>query len=121
ISRRASHSLNSAIYDAEYNARNRGPDYNPAYMHPADLASLGLAAGDVVEIRSPRAAILGVVEPDTTVRRGVISMSQTYGGTPDEDHKVLSIGSCTSRLADVEDGYERWSGQPRMSDIPVSV
>src|SRR3954469_396296 len=53
----------------------RGRSYNPAFMHPDDLARLGVAAGDLVEIRSEYDAITGVAEADADLRPGVVSMS----------------------------------------------
>ena len=40
------------------------PSYNPAFLHPDDMAELGVGAGDVVEIESRRGRVLGIVEPD---------------------------------------------------------
>jgi len=48
-----------------YNAAYRSPtnmakrSYNPAFMHPSDLARLGLRSGDLVTIRSRNGAITG--------------------------------------------------------------
>ena len=48
--------------------RSRWP-YNPAFMHPDDLVSMGLASGQIVEISSPAGSIRGIVEPDPDVIR----------------------------------------------------
>jgi anaerobic selenocysteine-containing dehydrogenase len=98
-----------------------GHGYNPAFMHPRDLARLGLASGDLVRIRSDHAEILGVVEPDTTLREGLVSMSHSFGDAPDRDPEVRRIGANTGRLSAVDRDYERFTGMPRMSNIPVSV
>jgi anaerobic selenocysteine-containing dehydrogenase len=97
--------------------------YNPAFMHPDDLQALGVAPGDVVEIESDHAAILGIVEAESALRRGVISMPHGFGDNPGEeaDAKVRSIGSNTGRLTPVERAYDPYTGIPRMSDIPVNV
>ncbi len=96
---------------------------NPAFMNPEDLADLDLAAGDVVELESDHASILAVVEPADAVRAGVISMAHAFGDAPlpEYDEKVRSIGSNTGRLVNVERDYDRYSGMPRMSAIPVRV
>jgi anaerobic selenocysteine-containing dehydrogenase len=94
---------------------------NPAYMHPDDLAELGLHSGDVAEISSARATILGVIEPDATIRRGLIAMSHAWGDLEEYDEKVREIGGNTSRLTDVSDQWDPYSGQPIMSNIPVAV
>ena len=62
-----------------------GRSYNPAFMHPDDLASLGVVAGDLVEIRSAYDTITGVADADADLRRGVVSMSHNFGGNPDDD------------------------------------
>ncbi|MEZ4333758.1 MAG: molybdopterin-dependent oxidoreductase [Myxococcota bacterium] len=97
--------------------------YNPAFMNPVDLEKLGLAPGDVVEIRSDHASILGVVEPEAGIRCGVVSMPHAFGdvpGTP-EDRRVKELGSNTGRLSPVDRDYDPYSGIPRMSAIPVHV
>lgn len=114
--------------DAHYNSggmtaprlRAKEPT-NPAYMHPDDLDELDLHAGDVVEISSQRATILGVVEPEATLRRGLVAMSHSWGDLEEYDEKVREIGGNTSRLIDVGDQWDPYSGQPVMSNIPVAV
>jgi len=95
--------------------------YNPAFMNPADLAQLGLSRGDLVEIRSDHAAIFGIVEPDETVREGLVSMSHSFGDVPERDGEVATIGSNTGRLTSVDRNYDRFTGMPRMSNIPVRI
>jgi anaerobic selenocysteine-containing dehydrogenase len=94
--------------------------YNPAFMHPDDLEDLGLAAGDLAEIRSARAVIRAVVEPDPTLRRGLVSMTHAFGGLPGDDDDVRSVGSNTGRLLTVDD-TQPYTGQPQMSNVAVSV
>src|SRR4051812_35648976 len=94
---------------------------NPAYLHPDDLRQLGLASGDIAEISSARATILGVVEADDTIRRGLVAMSHAWGDVQELDEEVRSIGGNTSRLVDVTDAWDPYSGQPVMSNVPVSI
>jgi anaerobic selenocysteine-containing dehydrogenase len=117
ISRRLLHVQNSMLRG--YSA-NR-PSYNPAFLHPDDLASLGVAPGEVVEIESRRGRVLGIVEADPALRRGVVSMSHCYGDLPEVEASDVSLGGNTARLVDPDVDYDPFSGQPRMSDIPVSV
>lgn len=119
VSRRQMNVLNSVGCDEP--GQQRGRTTNPAYLHPADLEALGLAPGDLVEIRSARASILGVVEGDRNLRRGLVSMTHSWGGAPDLDAKVREIGANTGRLSAVDVDYERYTGLPRMSNIPVDV
>ena len=95
--------------------------FNPAYMNPEDVEDLGLGRGEVVEISSARATILGIIEPDDSLRRGLIAMSHAWGDVAEYDEKVREIGACTSRLTDVADQWDPYSGQPVMSNIPVAV
>lgn len=95
--------------------------YNPAFMHPDELARQRLAPGDVVRIASDHASILGVVEADPTLREGLISMAHSFGDIPEADGSLLEIGSNTGRLTPVDRCYDRFSGLPRMSNIPVRI
>ena len=119
VSRRQSNVLNSVGCDEP--SQTRGVTTNPAYMHPEDLESLGLSPGDVVEIRSARASIPGVVAADANLRRGLVSMTHSWGDRPERDSDVREIGSNTGRLSSVDEDYERYTGLPRMSNIPVTV
>jgi anaerobic selenocysteine-containing dehydrogenase len=119
ISRRLPNVYNSTGRDMPRLTR-RG-SHNPAFMHPDDLESLGLVSGDVVEIRSDHAAILGVVQAAPDVRPGVISMAHSFGDAPEHDARVREIGGNTGRLASVDRSYDPHSGMPRMSAIPVNV
>jgi anaerobic selenocysteine-containing dehydrogenase len=100
---------------------NRGRPHNLAYLHPDDMAELGLADDDVATITSVRASIPAVVAADKGLRRGMVSMVHNFGGAPDEDADVRTIGSPAGRLLPVDMVYDRYSGQPLMSNIPVKV
>jgi anaerobic selenocysteine-containing dehydrogenase len=100
--------------------RRRYP-YNPAFMHPTDLARIGVRPGDVVRIDSDHDFIYGVAESTTDVRPGVVSMAHARGGEPELDGQVRTIGSTTGRLVSVERDFEPISGIPRQSAIPVNV
>ena len=116
ISRRMRHFFNSFGHPA-----TRGTPYNPAFLNPSDVESLGLAEGDLVEICSPYGSITGVVEADPALREGLVSMAHCFGSDPQSDALVREIGSPTSRLIGVSDDFERYSGQPRMSNLPVKL
>ena len=119
VSRRMPNAYNSSGRDIA--ALHGGRPYNPAYLHPEDLAALGVAAGDAVRIASARASILGVATPDPTLRRGVLSMAHCFGDAPDRDARHREIGSTTGRLVDNQRDYDPITGIPRMSAIPVSI
>jgi anaerobic selenocysteine-containing dehydrogenase len=98
-----------------------GRHYNPAFMHPDDLDRLGIAAGDVVEIRSEYDAIIGIAEADSDLRPGVVSMSHNFGGNPGDDEDPRVDGANTNRLLRTDIEYDRYTGQPRMGALPVAV
>ena len=98
----------------------RGPG-NPAFMNPADMDEEGFRQGDVIEIDSGHAQILGIAEPEDGLARGVISMSHAWGDAPKYDSAVGTIGSNTGRLANVERDFDPVHGMPVMSAIPVNV
>jgi len=118
ISRREMHAANSS-----YNAMvvRGGRRHNPAFMHPQDLVDLGLAQDDKVRITSDHASVVGVVSSDDTLRRGVVSMAHAFGPATADDLDPLEFGTSTARLVSVEDNFDRYTGQPRMSGIPVHV
>ncbi len=99
----------------------RGRHYNPAFMHPDDLSRLGVAPGDLVEIRSEYDAIIGVAEADEALRTGMVSMSHNFGGNPGDDEDPRVDGANTNRLLRTDVEYDRYTGQPRMGALPVSV
>ena len=98
---------------------------NPAYMHPSQLAQLGIGDGDIIEVRSEVGAIPAVAAASEDVRPGVVSMAHCWGGSPDpaagSDARVREIGSNTNRLIDNRKNAEKYSGIPRQSCIPVAV
>ncbi len=119
VSRRLLDVYNSSGRDIPHLVRRWS--YNPAFMHPDDLADEGLAKGDIIEIDSGHATILGIVEPAPDVARGVISMAHAWGDSPKFDGDVRTIGSNTGRLTPVDRDFDRVTGLPVMSAIPVNV
>jgi anaerobic selenocysteine-containing dehydrogenase len=117
ISRRLLHVQNSMMRD--YSATR--PSYNPAFLHPDDMTELGVGEGDVVEIESRRGQVLGIVEADPALRRGLVSMSHCYGDLPEIEATDVLLGGNTARLVDVDADHDPFSGQARMSDIPVRI
>lgn len=115
---RRMHQINSSLHVP---AIDRGRPYNPAFMHPQDLDRLGLADGDLVEITSDRASVTAVAGTDAALRTGLVSMAHCFGAGPEHDDRAHQIGAPANRLLSVDDVYEPYSGQPLMSNVPVSV
>jgi len=119
ISRRLKTHLNSLGGEIPGLAKKTPTNY--AYMNPADMYDLGVEDDGLVKIASPHAELIGVVMSDASVRRGVVSMSHSWGSATGTDEKVRDIGAPTNRLIDVENGYCHITGQAIQSAIPVSV
>jgi anaerobic selenocysteine-containing dehydrogenase len=120
VCRRVKGMVNSTVNDG---IGTRGVRHNPAYLHPDDLRALRLEEGDLVELRSRRAAILGIVAADNALRRGVVSMTHAYGGlaVAVDLETQQAGGSNPARLIADDAEFDRYSGQPRMSDVPVAI
>ena len=119
VSRRMLDVYNSSGRDIPHLVRKY--TYNPAFMQPADLEAEGFTKGDIIEIDSGHAQILGVVEPAPDVVQGVISMAHSWGDAPKYDSEVRTLGSNTGRLSPVDRDFDPITGLPRMSAIPVNV
>ncbi len=118
VSRRLKHVLNSL--GRELPGLARVGTTNAAYLHPDDLAELGVTDGDLVEITSPTGTVVGVAEASATVKRGVVSMSHSWGGAITDDD-VRTQGTPTNRLCTVDSGWDRLNGMAIQSAIPVRV
>jgi len=94
---------------------------NPAYIHPQDLADLGIADGSVIEIASRHASIHGVVKASDKVRRGIVSMAHAYGDSEAGKHNVREMGGSTNRLTSDEVDFDSITGQALQSAIPVRI
>jgi anaerobic selenocysteine-containing dehydrogenase len=123
ISRRLKYTYNST--GPELSMLGGKQNHNPAYMNPDDLAAIGVADGDMVEISSANGRVPAVAAASADIRPGVVSFSHCWGGSPDPaagaDDKVRQIGSNSNRLVDNRDRPEKYSGMPRQSTIEVSV
>jgi anaerobic selenocysteine-containing dehydrogenase len=120
VCRRSPHLNNSGGLDIP-SLQRKGGIHNPAFLHPADLDALRLEPGAAVTIRSEHGSISAIVQPDETMRAGVISMSHAFGLLPDAQQDFRRHGSNTSQLTSVADDYDSFSGMPRMSAVPVQV
>jgi anaerobic selenocysteine-containing dehydrogenase len=110
-----------------YNAAYRSPtnmtkrSYNPAFMHPNDLARLGLRSGDLVTIRSRNGEITGIVEEDADLRTGLVSITHGFGRNPGDASDPRRDGANVNLLTRMDDDYERYTGLPRMGALPIAV
>lgn len=119
ISRRHNNYMNSS--GTNLAVLQRGKPYNPVFMHPDAMAAIGVQSGDLVTVTSPHDFILGVVEADDSLRGDVVAMHHAFGGLPSEDTEVRERGSNIGRLIPTDSDYDRITGLPRQSNIPVAV
>jgi anaerobic selenocysteine-containing dehydrogenase len=99
--------------------RRRVP-YNPAWLHPEDLQSLGIEDGALANIISAHGQIPAVVRSDPSMRRGVISMTHGWGGLPGEATDYRQAGSNPNLLIDASE-RDPINAMPVMSAIPVRI
>lgn len=99
--------------------RERAP-YNLAYLNPAELTDLGLAAGDKATLVSDRGRIPVRVEADATVRRGVVSMAHGFGRLP-EENEYDRDGSNPNILISTDRDLDPINAMPRMTAIPLNI
>jgi anaerobic selenocysteine-containing dehydrogenase len=119
ISRRLKSHLNSLGREIPGLRKKTATNY--AYMHPDDMAELGVDDEGLVRIASPYASLIGVAKAAADLRRGVVSMAHSWGSSNGSDEKVRDIGAPTNRLIEVDNGYDPITGQAIQSSIPVSV
>jgi anaerobic selenocysteine-containing dehydrogenase len=119
ICRRSNTTLNSI--GTNIPAQLKGKAYNPLHMHPLDLADLGLQEGRVVRIQSRYDGILGVVESDGTLRRGIVSMTQGFGAQGEAAERNPLLAGSNLNLLIHGDEYDPISGIARMSAVPVAI
>lgn len=90
---------------------------NPAYLHPDDLADLGVGEGETVEIASAHGRIEAVARADAALRRGVVSIAHCWGGAPGQDAPGVNV----NRLIPCDVEVEPINAMPHMSAVPVTV
>ncbi len=119
LCRRQMNVLNSTGINIE--GQLRGKPYNPAYLNPDDAQKLAVSTGDRIQLVGEHASIPAIVDIDYNLRPGTVSMTHCWGNVPELDERCAELGSNTGRLSSVENDYEKYTGMPRMSNIPVRI
>jgi anaerobic selenocysteine-containing dehydrogenase len=116
--RRIREAMNSTYRDLPA-IHSRVP-YNPLWMHPDDMADLGIQPGGRVLVASAHDEIEAIARADDTLRRGVVSMTHGFGSETRGDADYDRHGASVNRLVSSRD-LEPINAMPRFSGIPVDI
>jgi len=103
--------------------RKRMP-HNPAWVHPDDLAALGIESGARIAIESAHGRIEAVAEADDSLRPGVISISHGWGGLPGEhadNGDPHWAGVNVNHLTTTRTDLQSINAMPRLTALPVRL
>jgi len=121
IGRRHVRSNNSWMHNSHRLIKGKPRDQ--LLMHPDDLASLGIADGQTVEVRAPVGSVRIAVQATDTLMRGVVSLPHGFGhnraGTRlgiAEQHAGVSYNDLTDARA-----VDAVSGNAALNGITVEV
>lgn len=95
--------------------------YNPAYMNPRDLEQLGVQDGQMVLIDSGLGRIKAPAKASSDVMAGVVAISHAWGAAPEHEGDIRQMGSPTGRLIPDDVLFDRLTGMPLMTALPVNV
>lgn len=91
--------------------------YNPAYLHPQELAALGVGEDEVVEIVSDHGRIEAAVRADPALRPGVVAIAHCWGGAPGQNAPGVNV----NRLIACDANVEPINAMPHLSAVPVTI
>ena len=124
ISKRRHNTHNSWTQNVASLTRGPNEQTNAAYLHPEDLASLGISAGMAVDIRSQAGVIRLPAQPLDTLELGLVSVPHGWGHQHAEGLAIASKlqGANVNILAsDGAAALEPLSGMAHLTGVPVSV
>lgn len=123
ITRRTSHTINSALQNVE-KLKAKGAADNPLHMSPIDATRLALDDGAAVRISNRWGAVESTVRIDDTLRDGVVAMTHGFGNanTSGMPHAQRHPGVNVNALAPVGPGsFDPVSTMSQLTGIPVEV
>lgn len=85
------------------------------------MPSFGLADGNSITTQSDSDAIAAIAHGDANLRPGLVSISFGFGDLPGSEASLMTMGSNPNRLIPDDRVFDRYSGQPLMTNIPVSI
>ena len=123
ITRRTSHTINSALQNVE-KLKAKGAGDNPLYMSPIDADRFSLVDGTPVRVANRWGAVESTVRIDDTLRDGVVAMTHGFGNadTSGMPHAQSHPGVNVNALAPVGPGsFDPVSTMSQLTGIPVEV
>ncbi len=121
IGRRHQRDCNSWMHNAE--RLTRGKPRHQLFMHPADLASRGVADGALVSVTSDVGRVVVEVTATDDVMRGVVSLPHGYGHARDGSTRMAHSSQVPGvSINDLTDPTRLdVSGNAALSGVPVRV
>lgn len=101
----------------------KGPRRDQLLMHPDDLASLGLADGQSVEVRARTGSVRTVVQATDSLMPGVVSLPHGFGHNRPGTRLGLAeqhAGVSYNDLSDAQ-AVDAVSGNAALNGVPVTV
>jgi anaerobic selenocysteine-containing dehydrogenase len=123
ITRRTSHTINSAMQNVE-KLKAKGASDNPLYVSPSDADRLSLTDGTRVRIANRWGSVESTVKIDETLLDGVVAMTHGFGNanTSGMPHAQNFPGVNVNALAPVGPGsFDPVSTMSQLTGIPVEV
>jgi anaerobic selenocysteine-containing dehydrogenase len=123
ITRRTSHTINSALQNVERLKKGAGAD-NPLWLSPTDAERLGIADGTRVRVWNRFGAVEVEARLDETLRSGVVAMTHGFGnaGTTGQPVARAHPGVNVNALSPVGPGtFDPVSAMSQLTGIPVEV
>ncbi len=123
ITRRTSHTINSAMQNVARLKKGAGAD-NPLFLSPIDADRLAITDGARVRISNRYGTIEAHARYDDTLRPGVVAMTHGFGnaGTTGQPVARAHAGVNVNALAPVGAGtFDPVSSMSHLTGIPVDV
>lgn len=123
ITRRTSHTINSAMQNVKRLKKGLGAD-NPLFLSPADAERLRVADGSRVRVSNPFGTIEAKAQIDDTLRPGVVAMTHGFGNARTDGQPVAQRfpGVNVNALSPTGPGtFDPVSTMSQLTGIPVEV
>lgn len=123
ITRRTSHTINTAMQNVERLKRGAGAD-NPLYLAPEDAARLGVVDGGRVRVSNAYGVVEANAKIDPTLREGAVAMTHGFGNARTSGQPVAQRhpGVNVNALSPTGPGsFDPVSTMSHLTGIPVDV